>query len=217
MTGRLAFVVGLKSEARIAGGLAFVGGGGADGARRAAHAAAASGATMLLSFGLAGGLSPFLPAGSLLVPRCVLWRDKRYPTSQQLGATLGGINAEYVLGGTGVVADRAEKARLWKATGAEIIDLESGPVAEAATLAGLPFAVLRVVCDAADHSLPPVAQLALDQAGTIRIGQVAASLLRQPGQLRRLVLLARDAGRARRALKQKVAALRAIDPSGIWE
>jgi adenosylhomocysteine nucleosidase len=102
------------------------------------------------------------------------------------------------------VAHAADKARLFAATGAAVVDMESGAVAAVATAAGLPFAVLRVVCDPAGRDLPPAALVALDGDGAIAALGVLASLLRHPGQIPALLRLARDAAAARTGLRALV-------------
>ena len=212
----LAFIVGLKAEARLVD-RAVVGGGGAAGARRAAAQAIEGGAGALVSFGLAGGLAPGLDAGALLVPRCVVAGGKRYQADTALSAALGGFSAEAMLAGEAVVTRAADKARLWQASGAEAVDLESGAVAEAAVAAGLPFAVLRAVCDPAWRTLPPAAAGALDAAGAIGLGRILASLARDPGQLAALVALGRDAARARRALARRLASIHRSGALAAWQ
>ena len=103
------------------------------------------------------------------------------------------------------VAETAEtKHRLWATTGAATLDLESGAVARVATLHGLPFAVLRVICDPAERDLPPAALAALDASGAIGLARVAGSVTARPGQIPALLRLAADATAARRALGRRV-------------
>ncbi len=93
-------------------------------------------------------------------------------------------------------------------SGADAIDLESGPVANVAHQAGLPFAVLRAICDPAERNLPPAALAALDHHGVIGLRCVLASLLRNRTQFPALIILARDAYVARSALIQRVKTIR---------
>jgi adenosylhomocysteine nucleosidase len=65
---------------------------------------------------------------------------------------------------------------------------------------GLPFAVVRAICDPAERDLPAAALIALDQKGAIGLLRVLGSLLRQPSQLPSLLGLARDTARAQRTL-----------------
>ena len=72
---------------------------------------------------------------------------------------------------------------------------------------GLPFAVLRVICDPAERDLPPAALAALDASGAIGLARVVRSVIGRPGQLPALLRLAADAAAARRALARRVAAI----------
>jgi adenosylhomocysteine nucleosidase len=206
----LGIVVGLAAEARIArllGCPVAIGGGGAAGAARAAQDLAAQGVTGLVSFGLAGGLAPGLPAGSVLVPERVMDETGAlWAADPALSARLGSP-AGALLAVPGIIAAAAAKDRLWRETGALAADIESGAVASRAAASGLGFAVLRVVCDPAERDLPPAAVTALDSAGRIRTGALLRSLARHPGQVVALVALGRDAAAARSALLARVRSL----------
>ena len=171
----------------------------------------ARGVAGLVSFGLAGGLDPALAAGALVVPSRVIEAGLSYATDPALSARLGGMMQRHALAGSAILADPAAKRAARAATGAAIIDLESGAVARVATRHNLPFAVLRAVCDPAGRTLPPLALAALDAGGRIGSGRVLASLLRQPWQIPALLGLAGDAMRARLAL---AAAVRRQQASG---
>ena len=207
---RTGFVVGLAAEARLLSPLpcpVAIGGGTPAGARAAAGRLAAEGVMALVSFGLAGGIDPALPPGTLLVPVAVVGRGTRWATDPALAAALGGATRQALVAAEEIVATRAAKTRLWRETGCAGVDLESGAVAAVARDRGLPFAVLRAICDPGTQRLPPAALAALDAEGRIAIGRVLAALARHPGQLADLLALAREAARARRALAARVAAL----------
>jgi hypothetical protein len=78
--------------------------------------------------------------------------------------------------------------------------MESHVVARVAERHGLPFATLRVISDRASESLPPAALCGMRSDGTMAIGPVLASLLRQPTQLPALVRTGWNAEQAFRAL-----------------
>jgi adenosylhomocysteine nucleosidase len=206
-----AIVVGLHAEARLArrfGVPVVIGGGTAAGAEAAARRAVAAGATALVSFGLAGGLEPGLLPGTLVVPAAVLSDGAWFAADPALMELLGSATPHRVLAIETVVADADSKRRLLHETGAAAVDLESGAVARVAAVHGLPFAVLRAICDPAERDLPPAALVALDARGGIGLARVVASVIARPGQVPVLLRLAADAAAARRSLAGRVAAIR---------
>jgi adenosylhomocysteine nucleosidase len=202
---RIGWITGLAAEARIVRSLGMVGVGGGfpAGATAAAERLVADGAAALVSFGLCGGLDPALRPGSIVVPKFCM-DGQHHMTNPDLAALLGGWSARALCATDAVVATASAKRALFATTGAVAVDMESGAVARVAERHGLPFAVLRAVCDPAGSTLPPAALLALDQSGTIGVWRVATSVLAAPAQLPALLRLARDAARARAALIRRV-------------
>jgi adenosylhomocysteine nucleosidase len=196
-------VTGLAAEARIAarfGGAVAIGGGTPIGAAEAALGLVRDGATALVSFGLAGGLDPALRPGMVVVPDSVVCGGRWFAADAALAARFGGLTGHRLLAGGEIAADADAKRRLFEATGAQVIDLESGSVAWVAGEHGLPFALVRAICDPAERDLPPAALVALDQAGAIGLLAVLRSVARRPGQIPGLLALGRDAALARRGL-----------------
>jgi adenosylhomocysteine nucleosidase len=124
---------------------------------------------------------------------------------------LGSATPHILLAGAAAVATVAEKAALHRATGAHAVDLESGAVARVAADRGVPFAVIRAICDPAERPLPPAALVALDVRGGIGPLRVLGSVLRQPSQIGDLIRLARDAAAARAALVRVIEAASAAE------
>ena len=178
-----------------------VGGGTQAGATAAAEAQVRAGALGLISFGLAGGLAPELRAGAVVAPARVRVGAETFDVDPALALALGGVDGTCVAGHDAIVVTAEAKRALWLETGAVAVDLESGAVARVARAHGLPFAVLRVICDPAQRTLPPAALVALDSAGAIGLLRVLGSLLRHPGQFPALMQLANDAAAARRVLQ----------------
>ncbi len=212
----LGVVTGAQAEARRLpsgrGEVSFdvvCAGGRAARAEAGARALIERGCAGLISFGLAGGLAPALGPGRLVVGRRVLWSDggaveAREAWTRALAEALAAFDplVADVAAADRVVSTAAEKRALFDQTGAAAVDLESGAVAAAARAAGLPFAVLRVICDPAERRIPAAAAAGLDDRGRVRSGAVLAGLLRRPGDLAATVALARDARRALAVLAQ---------------
>ena len=143
----------------------------------------------LVSFGIAGALSLDLPVGTVIDATrvvdesgAVLWEG------EPLGAERARTGT--ILGASRIVDDPAERARLHAQTGAEAVDMESGPLARSGRLAGC----LRAVSDTPTRRLGGVAE------GATADGEVdVLGFLR--GFLREPLVTARAALGARRALK----------------
>jgi adenosylhomocysteine nucleosidase len=206
---RPAAVTGLAAEARILHRLGLAATPSAGDAALCDVAAArlvAAGADALVSFGIAGALSPGVAPGTLLLPRRVIGADGasfdvdadwRVSVRERLGA-LGLVVVEGdLLGGTRVAATPDEKALLHRRTGAVAIDLESACVGLAARRLGRPFLVVRAIADPADFALPHAAIVGLDQHGHVALRPVLRALLTAPGEI---VALVRLAAHTRRAL-----------------
>jgi adenosylhomocysteine nucleosidase len=210
---RIGVVVGLTSEARIARrcfALVETGGGTPAGAESAVRRLIGQGARALLSFGLAGGLDPLLRPGTVIVPEAVATRGQRLSTDPKLNEQLGGPTFHTLLAADQIVGSAAQKQHLFVATGCAAVDLESGAVAQEADAFGLPFAVLRAICDPAERDLPPAALCALNDHGAIGLLRVIASVIGQPRQVPALLALGRDAAAARRALVKRTDVLRGL-------
>ncbi len=205
----IGILAGLRAEARIARALGPVeiGGGLPPGARAATLRLIGTGAPALLSFGLAGGLDPALPPGTLIIPAAILHHGQIYPADPALLSWLGGPTTQRLLATDTPIATASAKHALFSTTGATAVDLESGELASIATAHRLPFAALRVICDPATTTLPPAALAALDNTGAIGALRIAASLLRHPTQLPALLRLAADAATAHATLRRYTATL----------
>lgn len=207
---KIGVVTGLQAEARWLGKAGFmvrVGGGTPHGARQVAQALVAEGAQGLLSFGLAGGLQPGLKPGIVLVPSTIVTAQGNYRCDPVLTQFLGGATSGALLAGEEIAASACDKAKLFSQFQAVAIDLESGAVAEIAAQNAVPFAVLRAVTDPAERDLPPASLVALREDGSLALGPLLKSLLRQPGQIPGLMAVGRDAKAARYALRTRLKAI----------
>jgi adenosylhomocysteine nucleosidase len=127
------------------------GGMGSEAARRAAEAVISLfGPALVVSAGFAGGLDPALPAGHTLTPRHVIDAGD--------GSRTDSGGGEGVLVTFGTIADAEQKAKLAKAYGAHAVDMEAAAVARAAEAHGVRFLACKVISDASDSRLPPIAR-----------------------------------------------------------
>lgn len=165
---------------------------------------ARAGARGLISFGIAGGLSPNLKSGDVIVASSVKTERTTYNTCTEWSAALLAAipHARYlpVFGATGPVLTPAEKAALWRKTGSATVDVESRDAAEVATHYGLPYAVLRVVLDPAERAIPLTALCGADEDGKTCVKAVLKAVARRPRDIPGLVRIANDGRKANRAL-----------------
>lgn len=190
------------------GALLIVSGIGTAAASAAALALLRQGADALLSFGLAGGLDPTLPAGRIFLPAGVLAADHgSFQTSPAWQARVAGALAQFLpvtdgslLTSLVAVTSIKDKEALFRDTGARAVDMESAAVAHVAAVHRLPFLVARVIVDTATDALPG-SVMAASQSGAFQAWRLMTALARTPGEIIDLIRLARRFRAARSSLR----------------
>jgi hopanoid-associated phosphorylase len=211
-------VTGLRAEARLAARarLAVVcAGGNPERTAAALRQTITPGTAGLISLGIAGGLAPTLPAGTLVVAQSIVAADgTRREADARWARAVRNCTAAIegdIFGAHAIVASAREKWGLYKRTGALAVDLESLVVALAAEAAGLPFIALRAIADAGTRDLPAAALIPLGGEGDPDMWAVLRSVRAEPRQIPGLLQTALDAHCAlqtlRRALRRGGAAL----------
>jgi hypothetical protein len=144
----------------------------------------------LVSFGIAGALRPDLEIGTVIDATRVV--DENGDVLWE-GAPLGVGSARpgTILGASRIIDDPSERQLLHESSGADVVDMESGPLARSGRLAGC----IRAISDTPDRELAGLAEGArlngdVDYLGLIR------GFLRAPRDT------ARAARNARAALKR---------------
>jgi adenosylhomocysteine nucleosidase len=155
--------------------------------------------------GISAGLDPNLVPGSLVLAKEVLvegnaqnplrmktdqefcQRLKRSLASMGLQAFQGGLWA-----GGSVVGSKREKNNLFQRFGTLTADMESGAIASQSHAIGLPCFILRTVCDPADRNVPWQLSRAITPEGNIKLMALALHVIRKPGLIRDMTVLARD-------------------------
>jgi hopanoid-associated phosphorylase len=166
--------------------------------------------SLVVSWGLCGGLDPRLRPGDLILGAEVVSEEDAVRTDEAVTLSL----AQRLLGaGARVVVERlaasdapvltaAAKAELRRATGAAGVDMESLIAGRYALEQRTPFAILRAVADPAERDLPPLVMKAVNSDGGIDAVAVIGELIRSPGQFSGLRAAARDSRAAFQALER---------------
>jgi hopanoid-associated phosphorylase len=192
-------VVGLAFEARIAAGSharAICSGDGSTLATSLA-CAIADDCRGLISFGIAGGLSPDLGPGTRIVASRIICQTAQYMTDGNWSRNLLQLIPDGVYGPIAgvstITAQPQAKRALHASTGALAVDNESHVVASVAAARRLPMAAVRVIMDSASRELPGSALAAMRGDGTIDLGAVIRSTTKEPRELPLLLRTALDA------------------------
>jgi nucleoside phosphorylase len=171
---------------------------GMTGAARAAEELLATGdVDRIVVMGIAGGLDPARPIGSVLVPEEVVdgVTGAEYPTSPWGGATPQGRLVTY----DDFQTDPAVLADL-RRQGFAAIDMETAAVAAVCDRRGCPLTVFRAISDDATAGLVDAAVASMARPdGSTDVGAAVRYILRRPWRTPALVTLGRDASRATRA------------------
>jgi hopanoid-associated phosphorylase len=199
-------VTGLERERRmVAGpGVEAIAGGGDHMRLEATLDRLAEGMAGIISIGIAGGLAPGLHPGHWVVADAVSDAGDVAPTDSDwtgwLSSRLPGSSRGLLLGVDSTVTTTGQKAALHRVTGAQAVDMESHIAARIARRHRLPFVAARVVCDAAQRTLPPAARVGMRPDGRMNLRAVLGSLLTEPWQLPALIRTGFEAERSFRAL-----------------
>jgi adenosylhomocysteine nucleosidase len=204
-------VSGLKREAAILAGPGRTTLCGDASTLRARLAEAASlKPSLVVSWGLCGGLDPRLRPGDLILGAEVVADDGAVKTddavtlslAQRLGGAGVRVFVERLAASNAPVLTAAAKADLRRATGAAAVDMESLIAGRYAREQRAPFAIVRAVSDPAERDLPPLVLKAVDSDGGIDALAVVGGLIRSPGQFTGLRTAAADSRAAFQALKR---------------
>ncbi|NWG26576.1 MAG: phosphorylase [Pseudorhodoplanes sp.] len=213
MTRSILIVTGIAREAAIVEGPgihAVRSGADTPALRRALASLDPKDFAAVISFGLAGGLHADHPPGRIAIGRDVIAGGMRWSASPEIVAALeralkAGGHDHAVVSFAGVdeaVMQPAHKRALHEKTGAHAVDMESHAAAAYAQTHGLPFGILRAICDPVTRALPEVAATALKPDGSVDYLAVAKGLARNPFQIPSLIATGRDANAAFEALRR---------------
>lgn len=169
---------------RLPGIRVLVTGMGQGAARQAVEAEFARGAEydLVLTCGFCGALAPELRRGTVLLS------DDSDAEMLSIGKTEG-IGAGRFHCAEAVATTGEMKAMLRKETSADVVEMESGVVAEICRRRGTRVATVRVVSDEADEDLPLDFNKLITRRGGIHFGRLAFEVARRPRMISELMRL----------------------------
>ncbi|MEJ2288424.1 MAG: hypothetical protein P8Y02_07215 [Deinococcales bacterium] len=199
------------------------------GAERARHAAGVLlerlPVSAVLSLGFAGALVDGLAVGDLMVsirlhvdsamPEDALYPDLAWLARLSASAEEGGVRARRgeSVTVTRMVTEPAQRRRLARRYGADVVDMEGYWLARACAAKGLPFVSVRAVSDTVEEH-HPVLEQALDD-GRLRIGRAVRGFAARPREMAKLPRLAANARRASAALERYALLASATPAEGV--
>ncbi|MBU6462569.1 MAG: hypothetical protein KGL35_06310 [Bradyrhizobium sp.] len=146
--------------------------------------AAVSDCRAIVSFGLAGGLSPELRAGDIVIASCVVGRNGSFATddvwSERLLTAIPTAFYAPILGVESPLGVSAERRELGVRAGALAVDMESHIVGQVASRNLMRFVAVRVVIDTVERDIPQAAVACLSNNGETRMSRLGCLLLERP-------------------------------------
>jgi len=162
----------------------------------------------LVSFGLAGGLSPSLESGMLVLPSEISGMGHLISVSEKWRQSLLACFHETVSLSAGpmVHADRVmtnavDKNEMFWKTRSSACDMESFGIGEVAVEYDVPLLIVRAVSDPVDLTIPPWMPGLLDHQGGVKKLELCRQLLAHPRDIATLWHLARASNKAFKCLK----------------
>ncbi|MGZ8200089.1 MAG: phosphorylase family protein [Methylosarcina sp.] len=202
-------------------------GAGPQNAQSAAQHLINQGATRLLSWGCAAGLSASVKPGDLIVADRLIDADHNEIAStpewhrgclhilQQLpGEKSVRIHTGAIAESRRMISSSEDKKQLHSQTGAVALDMESAAIARVARLHQMDFLALRAIADPATMDLPKAIEYSLNDQGDIRLDKLLLFLILHPLELPGLIQLGLHFNKAKLTLKRVASQLQSITGFG---
>jgi nucleoside phosphorylase len=140
--------------------------------------------SLVLSSGFAGGLNPELRAGEV---------GFEGPGDSSLAAATKAVGARPMRfhSSDRIASTASAKLHLWRATAADAVEMESGPIREICAQRNIPSATIRVISDAAEEDLPLDFNLLMTPEQRLDYFKLAWTLVKSPAKVARLLAFQR--------------------------
>jgi nucleoside phosphorylase len=155
----------------------------------------------IIMAGLGGGLDPDLKIGDVVIDDAAGLISEA--CEENLSAAVNWRRGKIHTVDT-IVATPAEKAELFRRSGAAAVDMENAAVRAMAKKAGVAFLGIRAISDTANQSVSPKVVGMVDEFGRPKILELAKTLLRKPGLFGELMRLGEQSKRAATAMGKAV-------------
>jgi len=169
---------------------------GAGNAKQAAERLLEKGATQIISWGCAGGLSPALKAGDLIIPEFIQTQSNTLlKLDESLHNELTNLLNEYVfftgklIESATIISSEVEKSHLFTKHNALAVDMESAAAAQVAKTNNTPFIAIRTIVDPANFNLPKAINHSLNAEGTINLRKLMLYICTHPYEIPALIKL----------------------------
>lgn len=190
---------------RQSGVVVIAGGGDPAGLHAQIEAAAAAGATGILSYGMAGALADGLTIGDWVVgdrlAGAINMACDPVWTAALLAKLAGARRGKFYADGR-MINTVAEKLTLGERHTALAVDMESHVAGAVALRRGLPFAIARCISDGARHLLPHAITVSMRPDGGVDAKAMLRSLAAHPEQIGDIVRTTAGFAKAMRELKR---------------
>lgn len=224
---QVGFIAALEAEARtfrrregaLTGGGSYrvsVSGPGREQAARTAHELIADGCDLVVSWGVAGGLSEQLDSGDLVVTATAVTETGDAIALDQAAAArlidcpgMPAVTGGPVLTVAEPLLGARDKRHFGNRFGALAVDMESTGIARVARSAGCPFVAVRAIADPFYLDVPAVALQGIDRRGRTRVHRIVTALSAEPRLLPALWRVGTHFRRAIATLKQAAGAITA--------
>jgi nucleoside phosphorylase len=150
---------------------------------------------LVLTCGFAGALDPVLKLGDV-----VFDADVDGGLNEKLGVA-GAKKAKFHCSPR-VAVTGVEKTELRRATGADVVEMESQIIRDICREKKIPSATVRVISDAANEDLPLDFNLLMTPEQNLSFAKLALAIMKSPGKIPQLLALQRKTRFAARRLAQ---------------